>query len=96
MTNDIQTIRLELKKLFKGYRTMTKSLRKQLKKLGLLVITGRKHYKLFTLYQQYVCTIAKTASDFRSGYNIVHQICLGLTNPIYKDPVSTTNEVYVL
>lgn len=82
MLTEINNIRIELKKLFTGYRTMTKSLRRQLKKLGLVVINGSKHYKIVTLYQKYVCSIAKTASDFRSGYNIVHQICYGLSNNI--------------
>ena len=79
---DINSIRIELKKIFIGYRTMTKILRKKLKKIGLIVEDGSKHYKLFTLCKQYVCTISKTASDFRCGYNIVHSICYGLYNNI--------------
>lgn len=80
---DINSIKIELKKIFVGYRTMTKTLRKKLKKMGLMVEEGSKHYKLVTLCKQYVCTISKTASDFRTGYNIVHQICYGLYNNLY-------------
>ena len=82
---NVNKMREELKKIFIGYRTMTKSLRKQLKKLGLLVTEGSKHYKLVTLCNQYVCTISKTSSDFRSGYKIVHSICYGLSNNITKE-----------
>ena len=81
---DINIIRIELKRIFIGYRTMTKLLRKKLKKIGLIVEEGSKHYKLLTLYKQYVCTIAKTASDFRSGYNIAHNICYGISNNVNK------------
>ena len=79
---DISKMRNELKKMFIGYRTMTKVLRKQLKKLGFIVIDGSKHYKIVTLSNKYICTIAKTASDFRCGHNIIHNICYGLSNNI--------------
>lgn len=81
---DVNRMKIELKKIFKGYRIMTKWLRKQLKKLGLVVVEGSKHYKLVTLGNHYVCTIAKTSSDFRSGYNIVHNICYGISNNVNK------------
>ena len=81
---DVNSMKIELKKIFTGYRTMTKWMRKQLKKLGFVVIEGSKHYKLVTLCNHYVCTIAKTASDFRSGYNIVHNICYGISKNVNK------------
>lgn len=79
---DINNIKLELKKIFIGYRTMKKTMRKKLKEIGLIVKEGSKHYKIVTLCEKYVCTISKTASDFRSGYNIAHNICYGLYNNI--------------
>lgn len=85
---DINIMKSELKKVFSGYRNMTKWLRKRLKKLGLVVVEGSKHYKLVTLCNQYVCTIAKTASDFRSGYNIVHNICYGISTNVNKISLS--------
>ena len=84
-TYDIKNLRAELKRIFTGYRTMTKSLKKQLKKLGMVVLEGSKHYKLVTLCNQYICTISKTSSDFRSGHKIVHWICYGLSNNINKE-----------
>lgn len=81
---NVDSMKNELKKIFRGYRTMTKWVRKKLKHLGLVVVEGSKHYKLFTLCNHYVCTIAKTASDFRSGYNIVHNICYGISTNVNK------------
>ena len=81
---NVDIMKNELKKIFRGYRTMTKWVRKKLKRLGLVVVEGRKHYKLFTLCNHYVCTIAKTAGDFRSGYNIVHNICYGISINVNK------------
>lgn len=87
-TYDIKNLRAELKRIFTGYRTMTKSLKKQLKKLGMVVLEGSKHYKLVTLCNQYICTISKTSSDFRSGHKIVHWICYGLSNNINKEALA--------
>ncbi len=81
---NVENMKTELKKIFTGYRNMTKWVRKQLKKVGLVVVEGSKHYKIVTLFNHYVCTISKTASDFRSGYNIVRDICYGLSNKVNK------------
>lgn len=64
---------------------MTKSIRRQLKKIGLLVEEGSKHYKLITMGEQYVCTISKTSSDYRSGYKIVSSVCYGLAHNINRE-----------
>lgn len=73
--HDVKELRKELKKVFIGYRTVTKSMRKRLKHLGFHIEDGGKHYKIINAHNQCVCIISKTPSDFRSGYNAVSDLC---------------------
>lgn len=68
-------LRRELKRIFVGYRSVTKNMRKNLRKIGFHVEAGRKHYKIYNMYNQCVCTISKTPSDFRTGHNTVCKMC---------------------
>ena len=72
---DIRSLRVELKKIFIGYRTVTKSMNKRLKKLGLRIEEGGKHYRISNESNQCLCIMAKTPSDYRSGYNLVSCLC---------------------
>jgi len=73
-------IRIDIKNMFKGYRKMTKSLRRKLRSLGFTVLEGGKHYKLYYLDDfNHPITLSKTASDSRTGLNIssalIHAVC---------------------
>lgn len=65
----------KIKKILKGYRTMTGSLKKQLEDLGFEISEDGKHYK-WTYFgdHRYVETVAKTSSDSRAGLNIASYI----------------------
>ena len=65
----------DLKKLLKGYSTLTGSLRSGLEELGFSITGDGKHYKL--IYQndnRYSATMSKTSSDIRAGNNLSAQI----------------------
>ncbi len=59
-----------LKRLFKGYSSMTGPMRQELKRLGFSITEEGKHYKL-TYYGdgRYWSAVAKTPSDHRAGDN---------------------------
>ena len=59
-----------LKRLFKGYRTLTSPIRQELQRLGFTITDDGKHYKL-TYHDdgRYWTAIAKTSSDVRAGNN---------------------------
>lgn len=61
----------DLKKLLKGYSTLTGSLRSGLEELGFSISGDGKHYKL--IYHddnRYAATMSKTSSDGRAGNNL--------------------------
>lgn len=65
----------ELKKAFKGYKTMSSVLRQQLINMGFTISEEGKHYKLIYRNDPRFCTvIAKTGSDHREGMNIAAKI----------------------
>lgn len=71
--------REQLKSLLRGYRHMTNSLKKGLKRLGFEVETGRTHYKLY--YggdRSRSFTLSVSASDARTGLNMAHQLAKAL------------------
>lgn len=70
-TRDRKHIKNELKRLFKGYRTMTAPIRRGLHRLGFDVVDGKTHYKVFFRNFPYPIVISKTPSDYRSGLNFV-------------------------
>lgn len=45
--DEAQHIRAMLKKIFKQYRRMNASIRRALAEIGITVVEGRKHYKLY-------------------------------------------------
>lgn len=59
-----------LKAELKGYRNMSKSIRRMLSEMGFVITEQGKHYKL-TYYgdPRYWTTLAKTSSDDRAGKN---------------------------
>lgn len=63
--------RFELKKMFRGYRVMTASIRQGLNRLGFSIEDGKTHYKVFFKNNPHPIVISKTASDHRSGLNFV-------------------------
>ena len=60
----------KVKDLLNGYRTMSGTLRQELKELGFVITEEGKHYRL-TYYgdDRYQITLAKTGSDWREGKN---------------------------
>lgn len=64
----------ELKRLFKGYRTLNSSLRRQLVNLGFRVDVKGKHYKLYFRELPYPFILAKTPSDRYSGMHFAHDV----------------------
>lgn len=75
---DIKEIRMELKKILIGYRSLTKGMCKKLNKLGFVIVDGGKHYKVKDAKNHCIGVISKTPSDFRSGQNMVSCLCRGI------------------
>ena len=77
--NDYKSISVkreeQIKAMFKGYKTLSSTLRQQLIDLGFDITEDGKHYRL-TYYGdgRYKTTIAKTGSDWREGKNIAATI----------------------
>ena len=67
--------RIEIKRILKGYRNMTNSMKQDLQRFGFAITSDGKHYKL-TYYNnsQYVVTMAKTSSDALAGNNLAAEI----------------------
>lgn len=71
--------REELKSLLRGYRHMSNGLKKGLRKLGFEVEPGRTHYKVyFGSNRSRSFTLSVSASDYRSGINLAHQMARAL------------------
>lgn len=64
-----------LKKVLKGYKTLTPAIRRVLEDMGITITGEGKHYRL-TYYgdERYKDTMSKTGSDSREGLNKVQQI----------------------
>jgi len=59
-----------VKNLFKGYKSLTGSMRQELQSMGFEITEAGKHYKLtYRGDSRYMVTIGKTPSDNRSGNN---------------------------
>ena len=67
--------REQIKKILKGYRTLTGSLKSELEALGFEISDDGKHYK-WSYYgdHRYVETVSKTSSDGRAGMNMAAAI----------------------
>ena len=61
-----------IKDTLRGYRTMTSTIRRKLKKIGFSIDEGGRHYKL--RYDNKIFILSKTASDRRTGIIFAHQI----------------------
>ena len=68
-----------IKELFKGYKTMSSAMRKELEAMGMEITEDGIHYKVkYYGDDRYYTSIAKSASDHREGDNIAHQIIKGM------------------
>ena len=66
----------EIKKLFKGYTSMSTGIRQGLGELGFTITEDGKHYKVrYNDDTRFLATISKTASDHRTGENSASIIC---------------------
>lgn len=67
--------RNQIKKILKGYTSMSASMRSELQDFGFNITGDGKHYKL-TYYgdSRYVATMAKSSSDSRAGNNLASEI----------------------
>ena len=66
----------EIKKLFKGYTSMSTGIRQGLGELGFTITEDGKHYKVrYNDDTRFLATISKTASDHRTGENFASIIC---------------------
>ncbi len=67
--------KMEIKKMFRGYKRVTSIMLKTLEGYGLIVSRQGKHYKVYRgdKIGGFV-TLARTPSDNRSGMNISHYI----------------------
>ncbi|MBF1662771.1 MAG: hypothetical protein ACFNLF_04265 [Selenomonas noxia] len=65
----------ELKRVLKGYRTLTPDIRRTLIDMGFKITSDGKHHKL-TYYgkDRYTVTMAKSGSDYRGGDNLFSEI----------------------
>ena len=68
-------IREELKKILKQYRKMSASVQRRLSKVGITVIEGKNHYKLYFKGNTRRCfSLPKTPSSTRTGVNSAFRI----------------------
>lgn len=65
--------RKTVKKLFRGYKKMTRELERSLNEIGIQVEYTKKHIKLY--YNGKLFTCATSASDHRAGLNLASVIC---------------------
>ncbi len=64
-----------IKDMFKGYKTMSSTMRRELESMGMVISGDGTHYKVkYYGDDRYSTSISKTASDHREGDNISHQI----------------------
>ena len=80
--DEAQHIRAMLKKIFKQYRRMNASIRRALAEIGITVVEGRKHYKLYYNNDDRYCfPLPKTPSGSRTGATAVSRIYNSLILP---------------
>lgn len=71
----IEKKKKELKKIFKNFRSMSESMKKDLMAMGFQITESGKHYKLtFNGDQRYMVSVSKTPSDANSGNNCASDI----------------------
>ena len=64
-----------VKKILKGYKTMTPAIRRFLEELGFDITEDGKHYKaMYKGDHRYVVSFSKTSSDRRAGKNVASEI----------------------
>ena len=64
----------ELKRTLNNYSGMTSAVRKRLRAIGIRIVDGKKHFKVYYKDKIIPCTLAKTPSDFRTGKNFVSDL----------------------
>ena len=71
----VESRRNQIKKILKGYSTMSTSMKSELQEFGFIISSDGKHHKL-TYYgdSRYVATMAKASSDSRAGNNLASEI----------------------
>ncbi len=68
-----------IKDMFKGYRNLSGSKRKELESMGMEISEDGSHYKIkYYGDDRYATSLAKSGSDHREGENIAHQIIKGM------------------
>lgn len=77
--NEFQNIpeikRTEIRKIFKGYSSLTTAMKQSLRELGFEIKSDHKHYKLeYYGDSRYIATASKTGSDCRAGENLISEI----------------------
>ena len=73
--DEAQHIRAMLKKIFKQYRRMNASIRRALAEIGITVVEGRKHYKLYYNNDDRYCfPLPKTPSGSRTGQRCISDL----------------------
>ena len=75
MAKHNNSLREELKRIFKGYKHLTNKISRQLNHLGFKIEIGKTHIKIYYKdnNSKYV-TFSKTASDWRTGLNLCTQL----------------------
>lgn len=67
--------RVEIKRILKGYSSLTASMKQSLNELGFEVKSDSKHYKLeYYGDSRYLVIVSKTGSDHRAGDNLISEI----------------------
>ncbi len=68
-----------IKDMFKGYKNLSGSMRRELQSMGMEISEDGSHYKIkYYGDDRYATSLAKTGSDHREGENISHQIVRGM------------------
>ena len=75
MSKKNTSLRDELKSIFRGYKRLTKKINHELSALGIKVVVGKTHIKIYYMNNasKYV-TVSKTSSDWRTGLNVCTQL----------------------
>lgn len=85
MQTEEKEFKVELKRIFRGYRRVTRKLVQDLQQLGFRLVDSKKHYKIYYRNDSHhAVVIGKTESDWRAGLNICSQLShlAAETNPI--------------
>lgn len=80
----LKELKKKLKDVFRGYRTMTATIRSHLKMLGFTIQNTGKHLKVYFRNDfHHSAVIAKTASDVKAGINNAEKIYRHLVLPYF-------------